>query len=43
MAVRGLDGEVACWPVVENVHEHGILRVTRAPAPGLDDALQARG
>ena len=42
VAVRGLDGEVACWPVVENVHEHGILRVTRAPAPGLDDALQAR-
>ncbi len=42
VAVRSLDGEVACWPVVENVHEHGILRVTRAPAPGLDDALQAR-
>jgi 5-(carboxyamino)imidazole ribonucleotide synthase len=42
VAVRGLDGEVACWPVVENVHEHGILRVTRAPAPGLDDGLQAR-
>jgi 5-(carboxyamino)imidazole ribonucleotide synthase len=28
--------------VVENVHEHGILRVTRAPAPGLDPRLDAR-
>ena len=42
IAVRSIDGDVACWPVVENVHEDGILRVTRAPAPGLDDALQAR-
>jgi 5-(carboxyamino)imidazole ribonucleotide synthase len=42
VAVRGVDGTVACWPVVENVHELGILRVTRAPAPGIDDALQAR-
>ena len=42
IAVRGLDDDVACWPVVENVHRDGILRVTRAPAPGLDDALQAR-
>ena len=23
-----------CWPVVENEHRDGILRVTRAPAPG---------
>ena len=43
LAVRGIDGEVACWPLVENVHEHGILRVSRAPAPGLDPALQLRG
>ena len=42
LAVRGLDGEVACWPLVENHHEGGILRVSRAPAPGLDAALQAR-
>src|SRR6185295_9284460 len=34
IAVRGLDGTVACWPVVENSHELGILRVTRAPAGG---------
>jgi 5-(carboxyamino)imidazole ribonucleotide synthase len=43
LAVRGVDGAVACWPLVENHHEGGILRVSRAPAPGLDDALQARG
>ncbi len=41
VAVRGLDGAVACWPVVENSHELGILRMTRAPAPGADDALQS--
>ena len=40
--MRGRDGEVACWPAVENHHRDGILRLTRAPAPGLDDALQAR-
>src|SRR5207253_9318734 len=34
VAVRGLDGEVVCWQVVENAHDGGILRVTRAPAPG---------
>jgi 5-(carboxyamino)imidazole ribonucleotide synthase len=42
LAVRGLDGTVACWPVVENTHELGILRLTRAPAAGTDAALQAR-
>jgi 5-(carboxyamino)imidazole ribonucleotide synthase len=43
LAVRGTDGEIACWPLVENVHEGGILRVSRAPAPGLDPARQRRG
>jgi 5-(carboxyamino)imidazole ribonucleotide synthase len=42
VAVRGRDGGVSCWPAVENHHRDGILRLTRAPAPGLDDALQAR-
>jgi 5-(carboxyamino)imidazole ribonucleotide synthase len=41
VAVRALDGTIACWPVVENTHELGILRLTRAPAPGVDAALQA--
>ncbi|HET9728976.1 MAG TPA: 5-(carboxyamino)imidazole ribonucleotide synthase [Acidimicrobiia bacterium] len=42
IAVRAHDGELRAWPVVENVHRDGILRVTTAPAPGFDDALQAR-
>jgi 5-(carboxyamino)imidazole ribonucleotide synthase len=42
IAVRSIEGVVACWPVVENVHVDGILRATRAPAPDIDEALQAR-
>jgi len=42
VAARGVDGAIACWPVVENTHVDGILRLTRAPAPGVDAALQAR-
>jgi 5-(carboxyamino)imidazole ribonucleotide synthase len=40
VAVRGLDGTTACYPLVENEHQDGILRVTRAPAPGLVPGLQ---
>jgi 5-(carboxyamino)imidazole ribonucleotide synthase len=40
VAVRGRDGKTAAYPVVENRHRDGILRVTRAPAPGLDADLQ---
>jgi 5-(carboxyamino)imidazole ribonucleotide synthase len=32
IAVRGLDGDMRAWPVVENMHRDGILRITRAPA-----------
>jgi len=32
LVVRGADGERRCYPVVENVHEAGILRSTRVPA-----------
>jgi 5-(carboxyamino)imidazole ribonucleotide synthase len=42
LAVRSRAGEVRCWPAAENHHRDGILRLTRAPAPGLDDALQQR-
>jgi 5-(carboxyamino)imidazole ribonucleotide synthase len=42
VAVRAGDGTLACWPAVENQHVNGILHLTRAPAPGLDAALQAR-
>jgi 5-(carboxyamino)imidazole ribonucleotide synthase len=42
VAARGRDGEVACYPVVQNRHRDGILRLTLAPAPDLGAALQAR-
>ncbi len=38
LAVRGRSGETAFYPLVENVHEEGILRSSRAPAA---DAPQA--
>jgi 5-(carboxyamino)imidazole ribonucleotide synthase len=38
VGVRTPGGEMRFWPVGENVHRDGILRVTRAPAP---DAPQA--
>jgi 5-(carboxyamino)imidazole ribonucleotide synthase len=40
IAVRSRTGEVACYPLVENHHEAGILRKTVAPAPGVSEALQ---
>jgi 5-(carboxyamino)imidazole ribonucleotide synthase len=41
IAVRGLDGGVAFYPLVENVHRDGILRVSRAPAAGaVEDVAQ---
>ncbi|MDZ4826205.1 MAG: 5-(carboxyamino)imidazole ribonucleotide synthase [Actinomycetota bacterium] len=42
VAVRAADGTTLCWPVVENVHRDGILRVTYAPASGHSSGLQAR-
>ena len=41
IAVRGVDGDVRTWPLVENEHRGGILRTSRAPAAAVDDALQA--
>jgi 5-(carboxyamino)imidazole ribonucleotide synthase len=43
LAARGLDGTTRCWPLVENTHADGILRVSRAPAPALTGGLQAGG
>jgi 5-(carboxyamino)imidazole ribonucleotide synthase len=40
IAARAADGDIACYPVVENHHREGILRITHAPAPGLDEAFQ---
>jgi 5-(carboxyamino)imidazole ribonucleotide synthase len=32
VAVRGRDGDTRFWPLAENAHREGILRVSRAPA-----------
>ena len=40
LAVRGRSGETAFYPLVENHHRLGILRLSLAPAPRLPAALQ---
>jgi 5-(carboxyamino)imidazole ribonucleotide synthase len=35
IAVRSASGDFAHYPLVENTHERGILRVSRAPAPNV--------
>jgi len=40
LAVRGRTGETAVYPLVENHHRGGILRLSLAPAPNLDRAVQ---
>jgi 5-(carboxyamino)imidazole ribonucleotide synthase len=40
LAVRGRTGETAAYPLVENHHRGGILRLSLAPAPQLDRAVQ---
>ena len=40
LAVRSRDGETAFYPLVENHHRGGILRLSLAPAPGLEPAVQ---
>lgn len=42
LAVRGRAGEVAFYPLVENRHREGILRLSLAPAPGASEALQKK-
>jgi len=34
LVARGADGQSCSYPLVENEHEEGILRTTKAPAPG---------
>ncbi|MFM5918046.1 MAG: 5-(carboxyamino)imidazole ribonucleotide synthase [Novosphingobium sp.] len=48
IAVRGADGEVQFWDSAENVHRHGILDVSRVPAPfelapQIDEARELAG
>lgn len=40
VAVRGRDGEVAFYPLVENEHRDGILYATTAPAPNVSDGME---
>jgi 5-(carboxyamino)imidazole ribonucleotide synthase len=40
LAVRGVDGSTAAYPLVQNRHEGGILRRSIAPAPNVEPALQ---
>ena len=42
IAVRGRDGDVAFYPLVENVHHQGILRRSVVPAPNIPEELQGR-
>jgi 5-(carboxyamino)imidazole ribonucleotide synthase len=42
LGVRGLDGAIATYPLVENVHRSGILFRTDAPAPDVGERLAAR-
>jgi 5-(carboxyamino)imidazole ribonucleotide synthase len=40
LAVRSRTGETAVYPLVENHHRSGILRLSLAPAPHLDPKIQ---
>jgi 5-(carboxyamino)imidazole ribonucleotide synthase len=42
LGVRGRDGRAAFYPLVENVHRDGILRVSTAPARDVTSELQER-
>jgi len=39
IATRSVSGEIVCYPLVENVHRAGILRVTKAPARDVSQQL----
>jgi 5-(carboxyamino)imidazole ribonucleotide synthase len=40
IAVRGADGAIASYPLIENTHIEGILRMSFAPAQSVDRAMQ---
>jgi len=42
LAVRSLTGETKSYPLVENHHEKGMLRLSLAPAPNLSAAIQSQ-
>lgn len=40
LSCRSRNGEMVCYPLVENHHREGMLRLSLAPAPGLTKELQ---
>ena len=40
LGARAQDGQTRFWPLVQNRHREGILRVSLAPAPSLTEELQ---
>lgn len=40
IAVRGREGTIRCYPLVENHHREGILRLSIAPAPNISSELE---
>ena len=42
VSARGLDGSVRSYPLVENIHDDGILKQTKAPAVDISHATQTR-
>ncbi|MDY3554741.1 5-(carboxyamino)imidazole ribonucleotide synthase [Gemmata sp. JC717] len=42
VAVRGRDGQIVTYPLIENVHQDGILHRSVAPAPDLGEELSER-
>ena len=42
LSARGTDGSVVHYPLVENHHREGILRLSLAPAPAVPDELRQR-
>jgi 5-(carboxyamino)imidazole ribonucleotide synthase len=42
IAVRGIDGSLEYYPLVENSHHEGILRLTIAPAQNISVSLQKK-
>lgn len=40
LAVRDREGKIAFYPLVENHHRNGILRLSLAPAPGVTPEIQ---
>jgi len=43
VAARDRAGRVVCYPLVQNIHRDGILRLTFAPAPNVTAELQQSG